>query len=210
MTTVALNNVFPRAKSVTLEGKNKKRLGILGGTFNPPHLGHLVLAEQVGKQLGLDRVLFMPSNIPPHKKTTELASPQNRREMIERAIEGNDLFAFEGIEFERTGKSYTIDTIDLLQQKYPQHELYFIIGGDMAASLSNWHRINELMEMVHFVAVKRPGYPVVADHPVIWVDSPELGISSSEIRDKIRTGCTVRYLVPQHTLDYIEQKRLYI
>ena len=209
MKAVVLNGTKTHTQTNALETSEKKRIGILGGTFNPPHLGHLIMAEQVGKQLGLSKVLFMPTNEPPHKKNKQVVSPEHRKNMIERAIQDNALFEFEGMELEREGKSYTYDTMKELKKKYPKEELYFIIGGDMATTLKEWHRIDELVDMVQFVAVKRPEFGMATDFPVLWVDSPEVAISSTIIRNKIKSGCTVKYLIPQPTLDYIKKEELY-
>lgn len=204
------NKVETITKKDTLTTNKKKRIGILGGTFNPPHIGHLIMAEQVGRQLGLSKVLFMPTNVPPHKEAETLASGQERKAMIERAIIGNDLFEYEGIELEREGKSYTYDTVMLLKERYPEYEIYFIIGGDMVKDLPEWHKIDQLTKLVQFVGVKRPNYSTMSTQPVIWVDSPEVSVSSTELRKKIKTGCTVRYLIPNEVLGYIEQKGLYL
>ncbi len=209
MNAVVTNGLHTQVHAHSFLTTEKKRVGILGGTFNPPHLGHLVMAEQVGKQLGLQKVLFLPTNEPPHKKQDPSISPAHRKKMIQLAIQDNPLFEFEGVELERTGKSYTIETIQQLKERNPHDEFYFIIGGDMVATLADWHRIDELVQLVQFVAIKRLGYEETTPYPVIWVDSPEIGISSTMIRKKIKSGCTVNYLVPQPTLEYIKKEGLY-
>ena len=137
----------------------RKRVGIIGGTFNPPHLGHLIIAQQVGQQLALDKVYFMPDAEPPHIDEKPFIDGKHREEMVKRAIADNDLFALEDVELKRGGKSYTIDTMKELIEKNPDTDYYFIIGGDMVAYLPKWERIDELMTLVHFVGVVRPGYP---------------------------------------------------
>lgn len=209
MRGIVFDHVIPQTETHVVTSQKKERIGILGGTFNPPHLGHLVMAEQVGNQLGLDRVLFLPTHIPPHKESKDLASSEDRKEMILRAIENNELFELDETDLLRKGKSYTYDTIQLLKEKYPASEFYFIIGGDMVEDLANWHKIDQLVKLVQFVGVKRAGHPVTSEYPVIWVDSPNLDISSTMIRKKIKEDCTVKYLVPEQTLEYIKQKRLY-
>lgn len=207
MREVIFNQVLPQTQIITEYPQEK--IGLLGGTFNPPHLGHLILAEQVGQQLGLDRVLFLPTNIPPHKEVEDLPSKEDRKNMVEKAIENNPLFGFDDVDLEREGKSYTYETMKRLYEKYPNAEFYFIIGGDMVENLPKWHKIEELRSMVQFVGVKRPGYAIETNYPIIWVDTPTTDISSTVIRKKIKEGCSVKYLVPEKTLDYIEQKRLY-
>lgn len=207
MREVIFNQVLPQTQIITEYPQEK--IGLLGGTFNPPHLGHLILAEQVGQQLGLDRVLFLPTNIPPHKEVEDLPSKEDRKNMVEKAIENNPLFGFDDVDLEREGKSYTYETMKRLYEKYPNAEFYFIIGGDMVETLPKWHKIEELRSMVQFVGVKRPGYATETNYPIIWVDTPATDISSTVIRKKIKEGCSVKYLVPERTLDYIEQKRLY-
>ncbi|KRM96613.1 nicotinate-nucleotide adenylyltransferase (Deamido-NAD(+) pyrophosphorylase) [Liquorilactobacillus aquaticus DSM 21051] len=190
-------------------GRNKKRIGILGGTFNPPHLGHLIIAEQVADQLGLERVLFMPDSKPPHVDHKESISPFEREQMVELSIAGNDLFQMEKCELERGGISYTYDSIKLLQKCHPEYELYFIIGGDMVAYLPKWHKIEQLIKMVHFVGVIREGYPQKSQYPIMWVDIPLINISSTLIRQKLSQHCSIKYLVPDAVEKYIYERGLY-
>ena len=195
---------------VTLElTEKKKRVGILGGTFNPPHMGHLMIAEQVGTQLGLDKVLFMPDNIPPHVDHKAAINGYRRLKMLQLAIADNSLFATEDIELRRGGISYTVDTIKELRRLHPDTDYYFIIGGDMVEYLPKWREPEQLMRMVQLVGVKRPGYEVTTPYPVLWVDTPMLDISSSIIRAKVKQGQSIRYLVPNAVEEYIREKGLY-
>ncbi|MFD0896173.1 nicotinate-nucleotide adenylyltransferase [Loigolactobacillus binensis] len=196
-------------KEEILGNKHKKQVGIMGGTFNPPHLGHLVMAEAVGSQLGLEKVLFMPDAQPPHHHAKHTIAAKHRLAMVERAIDGNSHFGLERAEIDRGGISYTYDTMVSLKQQHPDTDYYFIIGADMVADLPTWHRIDELIKLVQFVGVKRPEFPATSRYPILWVDAPLLDISSSLIRQRVSQGCSVRYLVPDAVLDYIEEEGLY-
>lgn len=191
------------------ETATKKRVGILGGTFNPPHIAHLMIADQVCHQLGLDKVYFMPTANPPHVDTKKTIEAEHRLNMVEKAIENNPKFELETIEVERGGKSYTYETMLQLVQQNPDTEYYFIIGADMVNYLPKWHKIDELTHLIQFVGVKRPGYVIESQYPLIWVDVPEIAVSSTALRNKIATNCTVNYLVPQKVLEYIYQEGLY-
>ncbi|MGP6138888.1 MULTISPECIES: nicotinate-nucleotide adenylyltransferase [unclassified Jeotgalibaca] len=188
----------------------RRRVGILGGTFNPPHLGHLIMAEQAGKQLGLDKVCFMPDAEPPHVDRKPFIAGKHRAEMVRRSISGNALFELEDIELKRGGKSYTFETMKELTAKNPDTDYYFIIGGDMVEYLPKWYRIDELVTMVNFVGVARPGYPKTSAYPIIWVDSPEVAISSTEIRKMVKNGQSIRYVVPEEVEQYIMEEGLYL
>lgn len=186
-----------------------KRVGILGGSFNPPHLAHLIMAEQARVQLNLDFMYLMPSNIPPHVDEKKTIDAHYRVEMIKLAIADNPNFSVELIELERTEKSYSYDTIQLLKQRHPDYEYYFIIGGDMVDYLSTWHRIDELIHEVQFVGVARPGYTKETPYPVLWIEAPQMDISSTQIRKNVYWGQSIRYLVPESVEEYIFEKGLY-
>lgn len=188
----------------------RKQVGILGGSFNPIHIAHLVMADQVGKNLGLDKVSLMPSYLSPHVDEKKSIDAEHRLNMLQLAIEDNPYLDVEMIELERKGKSYTYDTIKQLKEENPDTDYYFIIGGDMVDYLHTWHRIDELVELVNFVGVKREGYSQESSYPIIWVDIPEITISSTEIRKKIVQGCSLKYLVPDKVLDYIAREGLYL
>ncbi len=185
-----------------------KKIGILGGTFDPPHIGHLIIANEVREQLDLDEVRFMPNNVPPHKTKTS-TSNQERLDMLTLAIGSNPCFMIDTIEWERNGPSYTIDTIKLLKERDTNSEIYFIIGADMIEYLPKWKQIDELSELVRFTGVKRPGYSTETSYPVTLVDIPEIAVSSSWIREKISNGKTIKYLVPDAVKIYIEENQLY-
>ncbi|HEK9982502.1 TPA: nicotinate-nucleotide adenylyltransferase [Streptococcus equi subsp. zooepidemicus] len=188
---------------------NRKQVGILGGNFNPVHNAHLVVADQVRQQLGLDQVLLMPEFKPPHVDHKETIDEKHRLRMLELAIQETEGLAIEEIELTRQGISYTYDTMKLLIEKNPDVDYYFIIGADMVDYLPKWHRIDELIHMVQFVGVQRPKYKAGTSYPVIWVDVPLLDISSSMIRDFIQNDRQPNHLLPKAVLDYINKEGLY-
>ncbi|APB31669.1 nicotinate-nucleotide adenylyltransferase [Vagococcus teuberi] len=187
----------------------RKRVGILGGGFNPVHLGHLVMAEQVYAQLALDEFYLMPTYQPPHVDKKTVIDASHRVAMLELATKSNPHLKVELEEVYREGKSYTFDTMESLIAKNPNTDYYFVIGGDMVDYLPKWYKIDELMKMIQFVAIKRSGFPQTSDYPLIWVDSPRMDISSSLIRQNIQRGCPIKYLVPDNVIDYIQKKDLY-
>lgn len=185
-----------------------RKVGILGGTFDPPHNGHLMIAQEVLSTLNLAEVWFMPTNIPPHKADAK-SRGEDRLEMIQRAIGDNECFKLQPIEFERPGPSYTYDTIAVLKERYPDIEIYFIIGADMVQYLPKWYRIDDLMCEVHFVGVKRPNYTIDSKYEIFEVEIPQFDISSSELRYRFNTKQNTRYFLPNAVRKYIEEKNLY-
>jgi nicotinate-nucleotide adenylyltransferase len=186
-----------------------KKIGILGGTFNPPHLGHLIIANEVFHSLGLEEVWFMPNQEPPHKKKEGSTSNDERMEMLKLAIAQHPHFSIEPIEMGRSGPSYTYDTMKILTEKHRDVQFYFIIGADMVEYLPNWHKVDELQKMVTFVGVQRPAYNIETDYDILYVETPSVDLSSSFIRKRLETGGTVRYLVPDSVRTYIEENGLY-
>ena len=189
--------------------KNRKQIGILGGNFNPVHNAHLLVADQVRQQLGLDEVLLMPEYKPPHVDKKATIDEKHRLKMLELAIKGIEGLAIETIELKRKGVSYTYDTMKDLIEQNPDVDYYFIIGADMVDYLPKWHKIDELIQMVQFVGVQRPKYKAGTSYPIIWVDVPLMDISSSMIRDFIRKNRKPNFLLPKLVLDYIEKEGLY-
>ncbi|ASK63128.1 nicotinic acid mononucleotide adenylyltransferase [Virgibacillus phasianinus] len=185
-----------------------RHVGILGGTFDPPHLGHLIIAEEVRHTLNLEEIWFVPSQEPPHKDKARTSAKQ-RVDMVQHAIECNPFFKLNTIEVNRVGKSYTIDTLTLLKKEHPDISFHFIIGADMVEYLPKWHKINELMNMVTFVGVKRVGFELEPPYPITLVDIPYIEISSTMIRERIETNIPVTYLLPEPVIYYIKEKRLY-
>lgn len=192
-----------------IKNKKRKQVGILGGNFNPVHNAHLVVADQVRQQLGLDKVLLMPEFLPPHVDAKGTIAEHHRLKMLELAIEGIEGLEIETIELERKGISYTYDTMLLLNERDPDTDYYFIIGADMVDYLPKWHRIDELVEIVQFVGVQRPRYKAGTSYPVIWVDVPLMDISSSMVRDFVAKGRTPNFMLPKPVLDYIKKEGLY-
>lgn len=209
MVNVVSNIAEPKVLDELYETTPRKKVGILGGTFNPPHSGHLIIAEQVRSQLDLEEVLFLPSAKPPHKKEKKTIAAEHRLAMLKKAIKGNAGFSIEDIEVKRGGKSYTYNTIVQLQEAHPDVDYYFIIGADMVEDLKNWYKIDELLQRVQFVAVNRPYYSLNTSYPVIAVDVPSIDISSSLIRQKVLNDCSIKYLVSPEVEKYIESKGLY-
>lgn len=189
--------------------ESKRRIGIMGGTFNPIHNGHLIMAEQVMSQLGLDQIFFIPNNIPPHVDTKTAIAGEIRAKLIELAIKDNEKFILNRMELTQGGISYSINTVKRLKTENPDVDFYFIIGGDEVAYLPKWKQIDELVKLVTFVAVKRAGFKQTSHYPVIWVDAPLIEISSTDLRKRIKSNQSIRYLVPQSVANYIEKNGLY-
>lgn len=185
-----------------------KKVGILGGTFDPPHIGHLIIADEVCQQLALDEVWFIPTNIPPHKGAAHSAA-EHRVLMLQLATEDNDRFRVHTIEVERNDVSYTIDTVSALQAMHPQIDFYFIIGADMVEYLPKWHRIDELINKISFIGVNRNGYNVHSTFPIIEVEAPLIDISSSMIRKRVNASAPYRYFLKDTVASYIKEHHLY-
>lgn len=196
------------------------RLAMLGGSFNPIHIGHLLLADEVCHRLGYDKVLFVPVNIPPHKELAEGASSQQRLEMIQLAIAGNPRFAVETCELERGGISYTYDTIQYLRKKYEgqlEGKLGLIMGDDLVEGFEEWGHYQELPSLADIVLARRICWDGTQrkDFPYIHVELENgiLPVSSSQIRAAGAAGCgkgpSWRYLVPESVYRYIIERKLY-
>lgn len=186
------------------------KIGILGGTFNPIHIGHLILAEEAREKLNLDRIIFVPAYLPPHKDNSDIAWANDRLSMVKLAIKGNRNFLVSDIEIKRNGRSYTIDTLKEFKVKYPKDDLYFIIGSDLLKYLDEWKDLNEIIQMVKFIVATRPGYPLekIPSH-ITTVAIRAVDVSGFEIRKAIRQNLSFRYLVPEAVLRYIVKKKLY-
>ncbi len=184
-----------------------KKIGILGGTFNPPHIGHLMMANEARHALQLDEVRFMPNAIPPHKKSGSATNAQ-REVMVRLAIEDSP-FTIEMYELQHGGTSYTYDTMAALTAREPEAKFYFIIGGDSIDALATWYRIDDLLELVEFIGLRRPGSKAQSQYPILMVDAPQIDLSSTLLRARFATGQTVKYLVPQSIEAYIRKEGLY-
>ena len=187
-----------------------KRIGILGGTFNPIHLGHLAIAEMAQEKVGLDKVIFVPAFIPPHKTVSHLAEAKDRLTMVRLAIADNPAFTVSDYEINKGGRSFSIDTVTHFHKLYKKKaKLYFVIGGDSLATLPTWKNIDQLLKLVTFVVVNRPGYR--KNHKAIRhisVES-ELNIASRDLRKRVIQGKTIKYLVPDKVIRYIEHHGIY-
>lgn len=188
------------------------RIGLLGGTFNPVHLGHLLLAEGAQEALKLDQVIWIPTRLPPHKSVPEEISPEERADLVQLAIQDHPAFRLSRLELGRPPPSYTIDTIRQLQAGSAEGSTnwFFLIGSDNVKTITTWRQFDQLVKLVQFVVVPRPGHPPVnLPSGIRWVDVKTLGISASEIRQRIREGRSIRYLVPEPVRLAIEQRGLY-
>jgi len=202
---------------------NRAKIGILGGTFNPIHVGHLILAQAAVEHFDLDRVMLIPCATPPHKTPTRLAPGEHRLAMIEAAIESNPFFEVSDLELKRSGLSYAVDTVSALTEDRPDSELYFIIGSDMLQQLHEWHNVYDLLSLCRFITFLRPGHGIADLSPAdILLDPPwperllrdvtsgrQLDISSTDIRYRVAEGLSIRYLVPQEVEIYIAEHGLY-
>ena len=185
-----------------------KKIGILGGTFDPPHLGHLITAEHIKTELNLGEVWFIPTYEPPHKKSA-IAQGEDRLKMLELATQDNSSFKVVDWELKQAKKSYTINTIKHFKRKNALNDFYFIMGADMVESLSKWKDINELKQLLTFVGVNRKGYTPQTSIPVILKDMVTIDISSSFIRNQLSLNKSIKYLVPNEVYSYIKEFNLY-
>jgi len=186
------------------------KIGILGGTFNPVHIGHLILAEEVREKLSLDKIIFIPTALPPHKDNVDIAPAADRLRMLKAAVKGNKFFSVSDIEIKRDGRSYTIDTLKELKNKFTRDELYFIIGSDLLKYLNEWKDLSEINKMVKFVAATRPGYPLEQIPSYIQrLAIRAVDISGFEVRAHVKENKSFRYLVPDKVFDYINKRKLY-
>jgi len=197
-----------------------RRLGILGGTFDPIHHAHLVLAEEVRHQLGLDLVLFMPAGNPPHKPGRPVSTAHHRLRMLELAIANKSYFVISGVDLDRPGPSYTVEALRLLRREWgPTPILFFVEGADSLAEILSWYHPERLIDLAEIAVVDRPGIQVdVAgleerlpglSARLHWVRMPLLEISASDIRARVRDGRPISYLVPPAVEAYIQEHGLY-
>jgi nicotinate-nucleotide adenylyltransferase len=194
-------------------------IGILGGTFNPPHMGHLVMAQEALDQLGLDRVVLMPVAIPPHKEAREDPGAAARVELCRLAVGDDERFAVSTLEVDRGGASFTVDTLRVFHDLEPEHDLIFIVGGDMAESLPAWREPEAILEHARLAVAEREGVrrediarrlePLHSGDRVLFFDMPRIDISSSAIRRRVADGRPIRYLVPDAVAAAIAERGLY-
>lgn len=199
------------------------RVGIMGGTFDPPHYAHLILAQHAYEELNLTRVLFVPAGVPPHKQTTR-TPVEHRVNMLKLALADNTHFVLSRVEIDRPGPHYTIDTVRIIQEQNPNAELYFIMGGDVFRDLPNWDRPQEMFRTCRLaVAVmRRPGFgnpdlridmhrdtiPDLENYTTL-LHSPLVEFSSTDVVERMMQGRSVRYMIPDSVLDYIKEHALY-
>lgn len=189
-------------------------IGIFGGSFNPPHLAHLIVAERVREQFGLDRVLWVPNRLPPHKPAAELVGASHRLAMTQLAVADHPAFTVSEVELERTGTSYMVDTVRLLQEGAPADRFSLIIGGDSLRDFQTWHQPDEIVRRAPLLVYHRPGVALPALPPayegrVQVAEAPLIEISGTDIRARHRAGRSIRYLVPERVRAYIEAHGLY-
>ena len=199
----------------------KPRLGIMGGTFDPIHYGHLVAAEMARGEFNLSKVLFIPTGTPPHKNRRDISTAELRYEMVERAIEDNLAFDSSTVEIERKGPSYTVETLRILRGAWPDYELYFITGTDALREIFSWREATEILTLTQFIGAARPGFEasdfllkVQQEHPetqgrIHHLEVPALAISSTDIRSRVKHGQPIRYLLPEPVRIFIQQQGLY-
>jgi nicotinate-nucleotide adenylyltransferase len=194
-------------------------IGILGGTFNPPHMGHLVMAQEALDQLDLDGVVLMPVAVPPHKEAREDPGADARVELCRLAVGGDDRFSVSTLEVDRGGASYTVDTLRTFHDLEPEHDLIFIVGGDMAQSLPAWREPEAILQLSRLAVAEREGVrrediarrlePLHTGDRVLFFDMPRIDVSSSAIRRRVGEGRPIRYLVPDPVADAIADRGLY-
>jgi nicotinate-nucleotide adenylyltransferase len=201
--------------------KTYQRLGMMGGTFDPIHYGHLVAAEEARCQLELEKVIFIPAGRPPHKTKREISAARHRLNITRLAVASNPFFRVSDVEIMKPGPSYTIDTVQIFKEKFPGAELFFITGADAVLEILSWKRVEELLRLCYFVAATRPGYqldelsknipgfPINGKKRIITMEVPALAISSTDLRRRVREGRPIKYLVPEAVEAYILNNNLY-
>lgn len=198
---------------------NPKSLGVLGGTFDPPHYGHLALAENGRVQLQLDRILFVPTGQQPLKPDRPITPAHHRVAMVEAAIADNPAFAVSRVDLARPGPHYTVGMLALLRQEHPEAELFFLMGGDSLADFLAWRDPASIVRQARLAVMRRPGYepdlaaleqtvPGLCER-LVWLDAPHLEIAASDLRRRVREGLPLRYLVPPMVETYICEHNLY-
>ena len=200
----------------------KEKIGLFGGSFNPIHTGHLLLAESARDQYELDRVLFIPTGNNPFKISLDDISREHRLNMVELAIKDNPYFEVMTHEIDQTGITYTIDTIEEIKKSFPNSDFYFITGADLMFEITLWKGAPELLKSVKFITTFRPGYShekldarieelqEIYDASIYKLYSSEMDITSSEIRSRVKNGYSIRYLLPEAVEEYIYKEKLYL
>jgi len=198
--------------------ENARGIGIMGGTFDPIHYGHLIIADEARQQFGLEKVVFVPAGQPPHKKEYKVSSAEHRYAMTVIATASHPDFICSRIEMDRAGPSYSIDTIREVRNAYPGYQVYFITGADAIAEILTWHEHARLKSLCKFIAATRPGYDLEelrhrlpADYvdQIVFLEVPGVYISSTELRERIATGRSIKFMVPEAVESYIAKNGLY-
>lgn len=184
------------------------RLGLFGGTFDPPHVGHLLVAQDVAERLRLDRLVFVPARIPPHKQDDLLSPAPLRLEMVRALIRGNELFRVSEVELSREGPSWTVDTLRHYRDLNPDTELFLLVGADQARSFDSWRNPEEVAELATVVVMEREGTGASREE-FLFVPVTRIDLSSTDIRARARQDRPIRYLVPDAVREIIERNRLY-
>ena len=187
------------------------RIGVFGGSFNPPHIGHLFMAEFVRDDQDLDRVIWIPAARPPHKLNEDILAADHRTAMLEMALLANPAFEISDIELTRGGVSYTVHTLEQIRSEHGDDELFLLIGSDSYAELDSWYRPHAILELATLLVYPRKGVPpeMQAGFPATVVDAPEIPVSSTEVRRRVQTGRSIRYFVSDAVREYIESHNLY-
>ncbi len=190
-------------------------IGLFGGSFNPPHLAHLIVAETVREQFRLDQVWWIPARRPPHKAEETLVSSQHRLEMTRRATQDHPAFAVSDVEVRRADASYTVETVRALQAAHPDYVFSLLLGGDSLRDFGTWRQPGEIVARVPLIVYRRPGAADIEVEPYLagrvrFAEAPLLEISGTEIRARLREGRSIRYLVPDAVRAYIEEHGLYV
>ena len=190
-------------------------IGLFGGSFDPPHLAHLIVAETVREQFHLDQIWWIPAFDPPHKTEASLSASRHRLAMTQRATQHNPGFAVSDIEVRRAGTSYTVDTVRQMQERHPEYAFSLLLGGDSLRDFASWYQPEEIVACVPLIVYRRPGAaevvaPSFAEDRVRFADAPLLALSATEIRARVRAGRSIRYLVPEAVRAYIGEEGLYL
>ena len=188
------------------------RIGILGGTFDPVHNGHMYLAEKISKKLALDKLIFIPTYIPPHKKGAKVTQARHRYNMLKLAVTGNKIFKLSGMEIKRKGRSYSVETLRRLKRRYGRKaEFFFVTGSDSLRELDRWKNLEEILKLCKFVVVERPGFEAKgSSKDLIYLKVTAKDISATEIRKRIKTGRHLSGLMPRAVERYIQRNKLYV
>jgi nicotinate-nucleotide adenylyltransferase len=189
----------------------KQKIGLFGGTFDPIHIGHLIIAQEALEAARLDKVIFIPAFLPPHKPEDPLLPAHHRLAMVGVSLKGDERFAVSSYEVDKGGASYTVETLRHFFRMFPSAELFFLMGADSFQQIMTWKNPEQIAQLATLLVIGRPGFPMpqggdVSYHPVLI---PEIPVSSTAIREKIRAGKSVKYLVPEPAFYYIKEHKLY-